>query len=212
MVLDEPGVGVVLDVSRRQGAGEGSPCEGERARLLVAQVLDLQGQLDALRENFTEQTQSVVRLRQRLGEVRGRLAAQMRTSATNSATFNQLERQRVIAQDHYVELRRKLGQIDLYMALTPAALDGRIVVSPPTRPDPAARDAELAKALASKLGVDEAKVTAALDEIRAAREAERTKALGDRLAAAVKAGTLTQAEADAVTKAAEKGVIDVGPR
>lgn len=104
--------------------------------LLVSQVLDLQGQLDALRENFTEQTQSVVRLRQRLGEVRGRLAAQMRTSATNSATFNQLERQRVIAQDHYVELRRKLGQIDLYMALTPAALDGRIVVSPPTRPDP----------------------------------------------------------------------------
>lgn len=102
---------------------------------LVMQVLDLQGQLDALRENFTEQTQSVVRLRQRLGEVRGRLAAQMRTSATNSATFNQLERQRVIAQDHYVELRRKLGQIDLYMALTPAALDGRIVVSPPTHPE-----------------------------------------------------------------------------
>jgi uncharacterized protein involved in exopolysaccharide biosynthesis len=112
---------------------------------LVTQVLDLQGQLDALRENFTEQTESVVRLRQRLGEVRARLATQMRTSATNSSTFNQLERQRAIAQDQYVELRRKLGQIDLYMALTPAALDGRIVVSPPTRPEAENRDGARSK-------------------------------------------------------------------
>ncbi|MBB3326073.1 hypothetical protein [Microlunatus antarcticus] len=80
----------------------------------------------------------------------------------------------------------------------------------PTPRDPAADDAALAKALAPKLGVDEAKVKTALDEIRAAREADRTKALDDRLAAAVKAGTLTQAEADAVKKAAEKGVIGFG--
>ena len=82
----------------------------------------------------------------------------------------------------------------------------------PTRPDPAEREAELAKALASKLGVDEAKVKTALDEIRAARQADRAAALKDRLDAAVKAGTLTQAEADAVTKAVEKGVIGGGPR
>ena len=92
---------------------------------------------------------------------------------------------------------------------------------PTTRPTPgtapaprdhAADDAALAKALAPKLGVDEAKITTALDEIRTAREADRAKALDDRLAAAVKAGTLTQAEADAVKKAAEKGVIGFGPR
>jgi hypothetical protein len=82
----------------------------------------------------------------------------------------------------------------------------------PTRPDRAADDAALAKALAPRLGVDEAKIKTALDEIRAAGEADRTKALDDRLAAAVTAGTLTQAEADAVKKAAAAGVIDVGPR
>ncbi len=81
---------------------------------------------------------------------------------------------------------------------------------PTTRPDPAERDAALAKALAGKLGVDEAKVTTALEEIRAARQSERAAALKDRLDAAVKAGTLTQAEADAVTKAVEKGVIGGG--
>jgi ABC-type amino acid transport substrate-binding protein len=77
----------------------------------------------------------------------------------------------------------------------------------PTRPDPAAREAALAKALAEKLGVDEARVTKAFDEIRAARQADRAAELKTRLDTAVKDGTLTQAEADAVTKAVEKGVI-----
>lgn len=84
--------------------------------------------------------------------------------------------------------------------------------STPVPRDPAAGDATLATALAPRLGVDEAKVKTALDEIRAARAADRTTALNDRLAAAVTAGTLTQAEADAVKKAADAGVIDVGPR
>ncbi|HVH21807.1 MAG TPA: hypothetical protein VNA11_05050 [Pseudonocardia sp.] len=81
---------------------------------------------------------------------------------------------------------------------------------PQDRPDPTAREAALAKALAEKLGVDEAKVTTALAEIRTARQADRAAALKDKLDAAVKAGTLTQAEADAVQKPDEKGVIDAG--
>ena len=54
--------------------------------------------------------------------------------------------------------------------------------------------------------------TTALAEIRAARQAERAAALKERLDAAVADGTLTQAEADAVTKAVEKGVIGGGGR
>ncbi len=78
--------------------------------------------------------------------------------------------------------------------------------------DRAADDAILAAALAPKLGVDEAKIKTALAEIRAARTADQAKALDDKLAAAVKAGTLTQAEADAVAKAVNQGVIAVGRR
>lgn len=87
---------------------------------------------------------------------------------------------------------------------------------PPTsgtdRPDPAERDATLAKQLADKLGVSEAKVKAALDDLRTDRQTDRAAALKTRLDAAVKDGTLTQAEADAVTKAVEKGVIGGGRR
>lgn len=75
------------------------------------------------------------------------------------------------------------------------------------RPDRAQRDAALAKSLAQTLGLEESKVTAALEELRTEGQAERAAALKSKLDAAVKDGTLTQIEADAVTKATEKGVI-----
>ncbi len=62
------------------------------------------------------------------------------------------------------------------------------------------------------LGIDESKVTAALEELRTEEQSERAAALKTRLDKAVADGTLTQAEADAVTKAVEKGVIGGGGR
>lgn len=83
-----------------------------------------------------------------------------------------------------------------------------------SKPDPSTMQDELATKLASKLGIDAAKVKAALADLRAAHEADEQKAFDDRLAQAVKDGKLTQAESDAVTKAAKAGVIDMhaGPR
>ncbi|WJH25657.1 hypothetical protein [Pseudarthrobacter defluvii] len=87
--------------------------------------------------------------------------------------------------------------------------------TPPTegqKPDPAAREAALAKSLAASLGIDEAKVTAALQEIRSEEQSEHAAALKTRLDKAVTDGKLTQAEADAVTKAVQNGVIGGGGR
>jgi transposase-like protein len=83
---------------------------------------------------------------------------------------------------------------------------------PPTDQTPEQRDAALAEALADKLGIEEATVTSALAELRAERQAERAAALKERLDAAVTDGKLTRAEADAVTKAVEQGVIGGGGR
>lgn len=81
---------------------------------------------------------------------------------------------------------------------------------------------KLAEALAKELGIDQAKVSAALEKVqsqlrpdgkaaktrdRGSDNADRTKQLKERLAAAVKAGKLTQAEADAIIKATEAGVL-----
>jgi hypothetical protein len=114
------------------------------------------------------------------------------------------------------ELAAKLGvdQTKLTDALK-AFRDANKPATPPAtppadrqqRPDRAAKEKALAASLAKSLGIDEAKVTAALEELRASEQAKHAAALKPRLDQAVKDGTLTQAEADAVTKAAEKGVI-----
>lgn len=76
--------------------------------------------------------------------------------------------------------------------------------------DAATLDAALAKSLAESLGIEESKVAAALEELRSERQAEKAAGLKTRLDQAVTEGKLTQAEADAVTKAVENGVIGGG--
>ena len=111
------------------------------------------------------------------------------------------------------ELASKLGvSEDRVRDALQAIHDERRSSAPPTDQTPEQRDAALAKALAEKLGIEETRVTSALAELRAARQAERAAAVKERLDAAVADGTLTQAEADAVTKAIEQGVINVGGR
>lgn len=73
-----------------------------------------------------------------------------------------------------------------------------------------AREKTLITALAKELGVDEAKVTSAVEALQAEQKTERLEALTTKLDAAVEAGTLTQAEADAVVKAYNAGIISGG--
>jgi hypothetical protein len=82
----------------------------------------------------------------------------------------------------------------------------------PSNPGQAEQEAALIKVLSEMLGVDEAEVKAALDEIRAAYEAEGPAALDGYLDEAVRWGILTQEEADAIRQAVEEGMTTVGPR
>ncbi|WP_018216488.1 hypothetical protein [Salinispora vitiensis] len=81
------------------------------------------------------------------------------------------------------------------------------------------RQAAFAEALAEKLGVDGNEATTALEELHEQRAADRPElgerpdaadrqeALAQRLAQAVEDGTLTQEQADAITAAAEAGIL-----
>ena len=76
----------------------------------------------------------------------------------------------------------------------------------PTSPEQQEREAALIKVLAEMLGVDETEVKAALDEVRAAYEAEGSAALDAYLDEAVRSGLLTQDEAEAIKQAVEEGL------
>ncbi len=101
---------------------------------------------------------------------------------------------------------------------TPSASSSASTSPPSDREvERAQRRSELAAALATELGIDQAKVAAALEKVQAAQEAgrraQRLAALRTRLDAAVKDGTLTAEQSAAILKAAEAGVLpDGGPR
>lgn len=105
-------------------------------------------------------------------------------------------------------LRTALGAVRDEMRTTTGTMGTR--PAPGTRPDGDAMQKQVATALAKKLGIATTKVEAALTELRSAHDADRSKAFSDRLAQAVKDQKLTQAEADAVAKAAKAGVIGMG--
>ena len=81
-----------------------------------------------------------------------------------------------------------------------------------TSPEQELQEAALIKVLSGMLGVDEAQIKAALDEIRAAYAAQGPAALDPYLEQAVQAGLLTPEEAEIVRQAIQEGWIDLGPR
>ncbi|HWJ09526.1 MAG TPA: hypothetical protein VNS46_09145 [Nocardioides sp.] len=79
--------------------------------------------------------------------------------------------------------------------------------TPPTDEERAEREAAFVTALAEELGLGEAKVSDALETVRAAHEAEHRTELSDRLDQAVEDGDLTDADKASVLKAYDAGVL-----
>jgi hypothetical protein len=79
-----------------------------------------------------------------------------------------------------------------------------------TPPKAGALSDDVANRLAKQLGISADKVKTAISDLRAAAQASRQQAFDSRLDQAVTDGKLTQAEADAVKKAAKLGVIGMG--
>jgi hypothetical protein len=82
----------------------------------------------------------------------------------------------------------------------------------PSEADREARETAYVTALAKELGVTQAKLTAALETVRSAHEAEHRTQLGERIDEAVAAGKLTAADKASVLKAFDAGVLGGGPR
>jgi len=122
--------GLMLDLSASPGSSEGE----HALNSLRGQVLDLQAQLEALRQYYTDDAPNVRAVRQRLGAAQGRLAEQVRSGVQAETEMVKLDRRRALAQDRYVELRQRLDQIELYLQANAHESQSRVVIDPPYAP------------------------------------------------------------------------------
>ena len=101
---------------------------------LKAQTLELQLRLDEARQLYTDDAENVRSLRSQLAGSQQRLARTVRQNSQLDAELNRLERTRGLAQERYVELQRKLDQIDLYLRLNPTETESRVIIDAPDHP------------------------------------------------------------------------------
>ncbi|MGN6524994.1 MAG: GumC family protein [Burkholderiaceae bacterium] len=125
--------GMKLDLSPDTG---GSPGAAPVVAALKQQTLELQLRLDEARQLYTDDAENVRDLKSQLAGSQQRLARVVRENTQLEAELNRLERRRALAQERYVELQRKLDQIDLYLRLNPTEAESRVVIDPPDHPAP----------------------------------------------------------------------------
>ncbi len=101
---------------------------------LKTQTVEMQAELDALRELYTDDAENVKNLRRRLEAMQRRLADGLTANVKASSNVSTLERQRLLAQERYTELQRKLDQIKLYLRLNPSDAESRVIVDAPSKP------------------------------------------------------------------------------
>lgn len=65
-----------------------------------------------------------------------RLAGPLRENTRLEAELNRLERQRRLVQERCIQLQNKLDQVELYLRLTPAEAESRVVIDAPDHPGP----------------------------------------------------------------------------
>lgn len=110
---------------------------GGRTQVLAAlktQTQELQAQLDQARQLYTEDSENVKGLRERLKSAQSRLRDAIGQGARADVEMSRLERARNLAQDRFVELRKRLDQIYLYLQLNPSETNSRSVIDQPTVP------------------------------------------------------------------------------
>lgn len=114
--------------------GASLPGSASVVGVMKSQAVDLQRRLDELKQIYTEEASNVRSLSSSIGALESRIRGEVRANAEADAQLARLERERGLAQERYVELQKRLDQIDLYLKVNPIEADSRVVTQSPTRP------------------------------------------------------------------------------
>lgn len=127
---------IVAYALRRPVPAEGATSPAGRATPVAESKMrtdeeTLQARLDVLRQTYGEQYLEVKSTRIALERLRARMKTQARDNVRSDANLGVLDRRRAVAESRYVELQRKLDQIDLYLKLGPTEAQAALVTEPP---------------------------------------------------------------------------------
>lgn len=118
----------------RDADGAALPGSASVVGVMKSQAVDLQRRLDELKQIYTEEASNVRSLSTSISALEARIRGEVRANAEADAQLARLERERGLAQERYVELQKRLDQIDLYLKVNPIEADSRVVTQSPTRP------------------------------------------------------------------------------
>lgn len=135
-------------------AGGGGTPGSQVVASMQSQNSDLKQRLDDLRQIYTEEAQNVKALDRSISTLQERLRREVRANAEADAELARLERRRSLAQERFVELRKRLDQIDIYLQVNPSEAESRVVTQRPERPTlPDGKQRQLALVLGPLAGL-----------------------------------------------------------
>lgn len=128
-----PGLGGT-ETGKDKHPGLSKAAEQSTVGALRAHLVDMELRLIELRNVFTDTSENVLLQKRAIEELRSRIDSEIRRTAANEMTLAALSLDVKTAEAHYIDLRRKLEQIGLYLQLNPAEAAHRTIAEAPLRP------------------------------------------------------------------------------
>ena len=123
-------------VSGAPGTADESSTSGGLATIgsLRARLVQAELKLENMRRVYTDESENVRTLNAEIGALKERIEAELATMASSDKTMATLDLEAKAAEQEYVDLRRKLEQISLFLKLNPAQSYNRQISEPPLLP------------------------------------------------------------------------------
>jgi tyrosine-protein kinase Etk/Wzc len=111
-----------------------SPGDHTSISVLKSRLIDMELRLSELRQNYPDDASNVRIAAQSVAQLKKRIQDEVLRNAEYQTTLGLLDRETRAAEQLYLDLKRKLDQISLFLKMNPFEVDNRIVTEPPLVP------------------------------------------------------------------------------
>jgi len=110
------------------------PGDTTPVQVLKSRLTDMEVALVDLQQNYPGKTEQIRALKNSIEELNGRLDQEQKRTGQNEGTLMGLERNLQLAETVYLELRKRLSEVALFIDMNAGQTTSRVVVDPPLLP------------------------------------------------------------------------------